>query len=619
MHLLTKAIASISLLICTTAASLAQPAHLTPVLSDTYQDHTHRTPRLVDSLLTAYPDLPTESRMAILRYKALAHRKLGNYVKAIGTWDTLYHYAAAKPDSLLLAEAGDQIGTMNTFMGNLLAGQRYYLEVAAIYDKVGSQQDKADIKNGLAILYYDLNQYDKAIATYQDALVDYEQLDDTMGRANVHANLGMLYTDIGRYDEAEPHLLMQGHLDSLLGTQWGLGFHFDFLGTLRHKQGRLQEALEAFQTAYTIRQDLPSHYNLAESRNSLAGIHIKLGNYDQAIQHAESVLSHKADHQSLSQESTAYYNLSQAHEGLGHTRIALDHYKKYHEVSDSIYQRDHLSEIAEKDALYEKAKQDKALAELATQNAITSAKVTSRTRALWIVGIGCLILLGILHLLRKLLIKIREQKQQLEQALAQKDILLREIHHRVKNNLQLVSSLLSLQGRTLSDATALEAINEGRSRVRSMALIHQDLYNKKNLTGIGIKTYLEKLTNELLHTYHIGQEDIRLDLDIQDIDLDIDTIVPLGLIINELITNSLKYAFLPDKQGQLSIALHEKEDGLHLRVADDGKGMESSELRPGSFGTTMIKALSSQLGGTIHINGEAGTETSFVFTDYKVA
>ena len=197
--------------------------------------------------------------------------------------------------------------------------------------------------------------------------------------------------------------------------------------------------------------------------------------------------------------------------------------------------------------------------------------------------------------------------------MSDKDILIKEIHHRVKNNLQLVSSLLTLQGRDIDDEKAKSAIQDGKNRVRSMALIHQDLYLKETIKNINVKDYLEKLTTDLFLTYKIDQNEIVLQLDIDDVDLDVDTIVPLGLIINELITNAIKYAFKEGDQGILGVSLKEKNNVIELIIIDNGVGFNAENIRKDSFGTTMIKALTRQLNATITTDTSKGTNTKLVF------
>ena len=195
---------------------------------------------------------------------------------------------------------------------------------------------------------------------------------------------------------------------------------------------------------------------------------------------------------------------------------------------------------------------------------------------------------------------------------------MREIHHRVKNNLQLISSLLTLQGRSIDDKMAIQAINEGKTRVRSMALIHQNLYNKENLTEIGIKDYLEKLSEELFLTYNIDGDRVKLELNVEDIDVDVDILVPLGLIINELITNSLKYAFPNQISGLIKINIFVKNNDLIFEIEDNGIGYDPTEIRENSFGSTLISALTSQLEGKMSIDSNDGTKIKIVFTDYNI-
>jgi len=141
-----------------------------------------------------------------------------------------------------------------------------------------------------------------------------------------------------------------------------------------------------------------------------------------------------------------------------------------------------------------------------------------------------------------------------------------------------------------------------------MALIHQDLYNKENLTSIGVKEYVEKLTQELFDAYSVDKDRIFLEMDVQDMELDVDTLVPLGLIINELITNSLKYAFPEEHTGKLAVSLKTVDNHLRLSIKDDGIGYDPTPVREDSFGSTLVYALTEQLEGEIQISNQDGTD-----------
>ena len=152
-----------------------------------------------------------------------------------------------------------------------------------------------------------------------------------------------------------------------------------------------------------------------------------------------------------------------------------------------------------------------------------------------------------------------------------------------------------------------------------MALIHQNLYKQENLTGIDVKTYFTTLVNELLDSYDIDRENITVELNVESIELDVDTMIPLGLILNELVTNSLKYAFPDGKAGKLTIEFRE-EDGLHLTVQDDGVGMKNDDLeKADSFGSRLIRAFLSKMSGTIDYSFVDGTQVDIIINDYKTA
>ena len=158
------------------------------------------------------------------------------------------------------------------------------------------------------------------------------------------------------------------------------------------------------------------------------------------------------------------------------------------------------------------------------------------------------------------------------EALHEKEVLMQEIHHRVKNNLQVVSSLLSIQSRHLTDNQAIEAIKEGQNRVKTMGLIHQSLYQENDFRGVNMKNYISKLIKNLFNSYNIQPEKIQLKTEIKELNLDIDTVVPLGLIINELVTNALKYAFPEDKKGIIWVKTNLENERFILQVYDDGVG-----------------------------------------------
>jgi len=212
---------------------------------------------------------------------------------------------------------------------------------------------------------------------------------------------------------------------------------------------------------------------------------------------------------------------------------------------------------------------------------------------------------------------LTSKNQQISKALEEKNILLREIHHRVKNNLQVISSLLKLQSQYIEDEGAVKAIAEGRNRVHSMALLHQNLYKEDNLTGVNMKEYFTNLIEGLFDAYKITE--IKLVTEIENLTLDIDTVIPLGLIANELVSNALKHAFYNVENGILIVKLWEKDGQLLFNVRDNGKGYNENLVADGkkSFGQKLIKSLSDKLEADVQVTTTTGTDVTLSIKDYK--
>ncbi|MFQ3679786.1 MAG: GAF domain-containing protein, partial [Pseudanabaenaceae cyanobacterium] len=202
----------------------------------------------------------------------------------------------------------------------------------------------------------------------------------------------------------------------------------------------------------------------------------------------------------------------------------------------------------------------------------------------------------------------------IQQELQQKETLLKEVHHRVKNNLQIVVSLMRLQGESHSDPALQVAFLEGQNRIQTMALIHERLYRSDDLSRIDAHTYFTELIQYLCQTYNIHDRRIALHLDITSIHLDLDQAIPCGLIVNELVTNALKYAF-EENGGDLTVSLGTTPDGLCLRVSDNGCGLPAGLdwRRLSSLGLRLVDRLVRQLSGKLVLQTDAGTSFSVFF------
>jgi len=211
--------------------------------------------------------------------------------------------------------------------------------------------------------------------------------------------------------------------------------------------------------------------------------------------------------------------------------------------------------------------------------------------------------------------KRKKLEDELKKSLEEKDLMMKEIHHRVKNNFMIIQSLLQLQSRHIDNEDVLEIFKESQNRIKSMAFVHQRLYQQDNLKKINFGDYPETLASDIFKSYVSNPDQITLDIDTEDVTLDIDTAIPLGLILNELISNSLKYAFPKGRNGILTVKSYLKGSKYSLIVSDNGIGLpedldyENSD----SLGLKLIYSLSDQIGADVKLNTTNGTKFEITF------
>ncbi|SFZ93970.1 Two-component sensor histidine kinase, contains HisKA and HATPase domains [Flaviramulus basaltis] len=314
------------------------------------------------------------------------------------------------------------------------------------------------------------------------------------------------------------------------------------------------------------------------------------------------------------------YFLSQAYQALGKAYAGSNNYKEaylaieaYDKLKNEVFTAEADERISLLQTEFEVAEKENTIK---VQDIKIKQQKTRQTLAIIIV-VSLLLLLSLLYTTIK---NNKKKNKLLEKQNKEKEFLLKEIHHRVKNNLEIVSSLLALQSAQVNDPNVLDAMQESQNRVHSMSMIHQKLYQGKNLATIEMKDYLINLGHHILDSF--GLEDrIELEYAMNTIELDVDTAVPLGLIVNELLTNALKYAFPDNRKGNIKIGLQEIENNtLRLEVADDGVGQQLEKPTKGTgFGTQLINLLILQLGGSIKKEDKKGTSISFEFKLEKAA
>jgi len=215
-----------------------------------------------------------------------------------------------------------------------------------------------------------------------------------------------------------------------------------------------------------------------------------------------------------------------------------------------------------------------------------------------------------------------QAEEALRASLREKDVLLKEVHHRVRNNMQIISSLLNHQARLISDAAVLNMFRESQNRIRSIALVHEKLYRSTDLSRIDFADYIESLIVHLFHTLQVDAVRIAYRSELLPVDLDVTMAIPLGLIVNELVMNSLEHAFPQARRGEIFIRLERIGDGrLRLEIADNGVGLPPGvdPRQSASLGWQIVQMLIEQIGGSLETRSEAGTSVAITFNERNLS
>lgn len=354
----------------------------------------------------------------------------------------------------------------------------------------------------------------------------------------------------------------------------------------------------------------------------LSKYYMKVGRYHMARSYAERRLAwvhrYQSDTTDMAVESLELVAKTQA--ASGDHAAAMESYVRFHELKMAMVNRNQEDALARTAVEMDLAENELARrrAEQATrlERQISSARARLFIILLLVAGVIVFVILWAYRSVQKDRQIIQEKNQQIKESLAEKEVLLREIHHRVKNNLQIISSLLDKQARKSTDDAVRKLVREGQERIQSMALIHQNLYESDQLSGIDIRTYLLELSANIQRSQAVDTREIQLELNVEEQKLDIDTAIPVGLILNELITNCYKYAFVGRPRGKISVGFKKNEEGYALLVEDDGVGFSpmQDQAKTRSLGLNLVRGLVRQLEGRLEwLQVEQGTAVAIRF------
>ncbi|WP_299225985.1 histidine kinase dimerization/phosphoacceptor domain -containing protein [uncultured Psychroserpens sp.] len=391
-------------------------------------------------------------------------------------------------------------------------------------------------------------------------------------------------------------------------------------GNIYKYMGLYEEAIADYQTNFDNSVQMGLERYLIPSLGNIGHVYLMQGKYEQALPYnlkAIDLIKKTGRTRNLWEN---YMHVSSIYESLGDYKMALHYHQLYAEEHEAFKDNIILALESEAQSKYEVGQKN---ATIYFQDEKISQQQRTKVLYLLLTGLLALIIFGLFHNYRKRK-KRNEQLELLNDKLdsknKQNELLLKEIHHRVKNNLELVKSLISLQSAQLEDSESKDVMIASQNRVQSMGIIHQKLYQGENLGSVDMKDYFLNLSDGILDTFN-AEDKVKVVCAMERLELDVDTAVPIGLIVNELLTNALKYAFPNKGEGKIEISLTKSSaEILILKVTDNGIGKSNSTSSTGTgFGSQLIKLLTQQLNGEMHEKHEDGTSILFQFNTKSAA
>lgn len=394
------------------------------------------------------------------------------------------------------------------------------------------------------------------------------------------------------------------------------------------KEKHYAEAIPALKKDIYYSLKAQNWLSAANSYNLIAECFLELKQYDVARRYIDSCKPVIAKTAELNPALTNMLVEAKYYKYTGNLNKATENYDKYIRYKDSIQKADNESKLINQQISFDLYQKENQLIQkektIQSNNLLYEQEKTKRSYLL----LGFIILALVVAFLiinnqlnkrrqSELFIKnkhIVQQKTAIESALKEKEFLIKEIHHRVKNNMQIISSMLSLQADVIENKEAKEALQESRLRINSMSLIHQMLYNKSNMTTILIFDYFTLLLSQIEKSYSPVTCKVKTELYCEKITIDLDTAIPLGLIVNELVTNSFKHAFKRASEGLIEVSFTKENEGYKLVVKDNGSGFDpNNKPKQQSLGMELIQMLVEQLNGTIVFTNHTGTQAEIKF------
>jgi len=511
------------------------------------------------------------------------------------------------------------LGELYFRTGRLESAQKYLLKLIAQVPEIHHRFHSIATRK-LVRTYNRLKQEETALELISDLIIRYE------GDSNFQWDIkhmrhymvkGLVLAKMGRIQEAIEYTKTARAKSIITGNKIIQNNCNSELARYNLSLGNLEKAKKLAHEAYNHYEILKLNFpSMTSTRVTLGNIYLKQENYSEARKYYNEAIILSKEHHRLYDHHNALRGVLECALKLGDDNDKISQlFQEYDVLKDSLLNVDINLAVQDLKIKYESEAKENAIIQLNKEQKITSDNLKiARRNNFYLLSATLFLLLSGFLLFYLYQSKLKSQRlleyknQVIADSLQEKQLLLKEIHHRVKNNLQTVSSLLSLQSNYIKDENVLLALTEGQNRVQSMALIHQNLYQEDDLRRINVLPYFNRLLKGLYSSYRIDTDRIKLNLDVSNFKMNVEMAILIGLITNELVTNVFKYAFTSEEKGELTVSLT-NQNKYTLIVSDSGKGIPNNILyKEGeSFGYQMIHAFCNKLNADINVNTNNGS------------
>ncbi len=493
------------------------------------------------------------------------------------------------------------------------------IAIPLFLDAIKTQKDIEDSVglgfsyNNLGLLYYYQYDYESAVNFLRESLQIRTALKDTAEMIGGYTNLAVSFQYLDSLDKtidyADRALMLAQKINDTLGMVAPRHVKASILFVKREYEAALKIYLEE----ETFINNNPGELDLITNQNCIALSYGKLGDFERAEAYGLSALNLSISKGDKDREMYVYETLQEISFDQKQYEKGYNYLLKYSKLRDTLLNEDRTNSINEIQAKYDVLEKDAELAmqktEIAKKNEAIAEKDKWRNALIMGIALALVTVIFIWFAYRskkKMTHLLEEKNKSISQNLKQKETMMGEIHHRVKNNLQLISSILHLKSKSLKNNAAKEALVESQQKVGAMMQLHKYLYQQDTLEKVNLGQYIESMVADLSHVFKRQEQEIFYDLELEkDVQISVDQAVSIGIILSELINNMYKHAFVQE-DGEFEVKLKKKEEQrIALEVQDSGNGskLTKKELIRQSFGLEMVDAMINQLGGFWKING----------------